>query len=157
MEENAEAPKKEEEPSRMLSALCYVPILFVNWICILYILIVKKEWKTGKFHAAQGAVLAIAYFALMLVVGILAYLVLVFVFVGNFIELGKTASETGGASVADIFLPMYGSLFAAFLPLMLAQAAYVIYSLYIAFKVFSGKNPRIPKIGKFAEGILSGL
>jgi uncharacterized membrane protein len=155
MEEKAETPKREEEPLA-LAALCYVPVMFVNWACILYILITKKDWKFGKFHAAQGAVLALSYLALMLVLGAIAYFIFVALFVGNFIELGKTASEAGGGGFADIFLPMYGSFFAAFIPIMLAQLVYIIYSLYVGFKVFSGKNPRIPKIGNFADGILRG-
>ena len=158
MPETGNPPKQEE--GRALAAGCYVPFFFINWICILYTLIAKKDWDFGRFHAAQAAVLNVTYFIAMGLLAIIVYgAIMLAVFFGIFSVAGAAASQDAGAAAIGPFLlifAIYGVVFIAVATILLLWAGYILYSLYLAVNVLSGNNPRIPKLAKITDGLLGG-
>ncbi len=49
--------KKDDENSKLMAGLCYVPFGLINIIAILYILLAKKGGPYAKYHALQGLAL----------------------------------------------------------------------------------------------------
>lgn len=155
MEEPAGTPTGSARDDTV-AALCYIPFFFINWVAILYVLLLKKDKsRYEKFHALQ----ALAFFfllgvagSLLAVLGMLVYFALLSA--GIFLPAAASSSSAGVSSIFAVFTAVWGGSFIIIGISSLASIAIMVYSLYLAYMAYSGRDPKIPFIGKRVEGMV---
>lgn len=133
-----EYPQYNKEDSG-LAALGYIPFFFISIIVPIYVLL-KKEGKYVRFHAAQSLVLTIALFIINTILSIIAMVLF-------FLVMGATLASTQDASLG--FLAMYSSMFVAMIPSMIFSLIILLFELYLAFAALNGNRVNIPFITGF--------
>jgi uncharacterized membrane protein len=141
-----------------LAAMAYLtnilPISMFGWVSGLAVYFVAKD-KTAKFHGMQAMLLAAAQFLFFLITGalclLLAWIPLIFL-------MPSSPNTADPASFLAAFLQAFAAmaiiwvLFAAMLIVnLLALAANMAVSLWLAVKALEGKIYKLPIIGNWAE------
>ena len=151
--EEAKDLKKEEDNARLLAGLCYVPVMLVNLIAILYVLLANKGGKYARFHAVQALFFLIAYAVVIQLIMIPGYAGMV----GIFDKMSKMSGTGGGASFEGTeFMEAWTGMMLVTIPAMLLGLVFLVVSIYLAVKVASGTDIRIPFIGDIAGRFVSG-
>lgn len=137
----------EEENSKLLSALAYLPFIFpINSLIALFIIFTKKTDKFVRFHALQSLFLFIAYF-----VALVPFVIVFLYFWASafFSFWGISSPQDMGAYFMNWVL--------GFVPVLiggLMAVAMVVLTSYLAFTSYKGKVVKIPFISSFAQRFL---
>jgi uncharacterized membrane protein len=126
-EKTKEAPKAATggaDDSKLLGALCYLPIFFINFLVAVYILATeKKNDKFLAFHAWQSLILSIIWFVVL--GGLWAVTIVITIVTGGI-----------GALIYCLLLPLG----------LVALATYI----WGIVKAYNGEKYMFPVIGEFA-------
>lgn len=131
----------EDKDSRMLSGLCYIPFLLINFIAIAYVLITKKGGKYARYHALQALFFFIAIFIVSIIIEIPIMVFLIWSWI-NFLS-NPIQAESG-------FL----NIFVIIIPVMILSLLLLLVYLYFAFLAFSGKRFRLPLISNQVDKLV---
>lgn len=127
--------------SHVAGAICYVPVMMVNYIAPpIFLLMEPKENTTIRFHAAQSLLVTATWFASMF----LGFLIMMAVPVLLLVVGSATGLDEVFGLVAMLFYAG-GALFT-----ILASFAGLFAHVGLALFTAMQKNPRVPLLGGIA-------
>ncbi|VVB56754.1 Uncharacterised protein [uncultured archaeon] len=139
---------KEEDHSRLLAGLCYVPFALINLVVILYVLLANKGGKYAKYHALQGLALLLALFVLNMLFSVFFLLPMMQNLMTTQIQLAQSLKDNSTAA-ATAPIQVMGQMYMAMLPMMLFGLGVLAIGLALTVAVALGKDVRIPILKGF--------
>jgi len=144
--------EKDDDNSRLMAGLCYVPFMLIDVIAILYILFAKKGGPYAKYHALQG----LSVFILVSMVSMVFMLAFMFPLMQNmaqtqaqFIQSANNSSVRAAQS-----LQFMTGMYSAMLPMFGVTFAMLFIQLALAVLVAMGKDIRVPVLRGFLEKLV---
>ncbi|VVB56764.1 Uncharacterised protein [uncultured archaeon] len=135
-EKTAPVLSEAEKEARQFAALCYVPVMLINFAAMFFVFFEKKGGKYARFHALQSLALTLIIVISVVVLNVVVIAGVMAGFMsGNLLALVGVWALTMVAAFALVFIPL---------------VALVV----IAIRVWGGHDVRLPLIAKYVDGFM---
>ncbi|MFQ5801018.1 MAG: DUF4870 domain-containing protein [Candidatus Hydrothermarchaeales archaeon] len=109
------------QDSNVKGALCYFP--FIGWIISVFFILTEKEDQYVRFNALQSVLLLFLYIAVSIFLSLISGMLALMIYVGLLIGV-----------VSNLLAP-----------------AYLVITVFLTYKSYTGERFMLPKLGGFAE------